>query len=403
MKHAATYVRRLSCVLAMSSTLSLAANAAEPPVAGVTRATDVRLVSPASRGAGDTKPIVVTAKHATYIKVHLSQFDLPRGVTLEISNPDGTEVHRYSSQVRDAHTVDAALDEDGRTRFGAMSIHGDTAILRLTGTAEEPWEGHHGVHVAHYDEGLPLDQVARLAAASPLEGAVAGPRAICGANDLQPVACLAGHDNQAYNAARPVARLLIGGRFLCTAWRVGSDNRLFTNNHCFNSAAGVASTEVWFNHEAAQCGSGASAAVTKVSGATLLKTDAALDYSLFTVNQFANITRFGYLGLDVGTPRPGQEIFIPQHPQGRLKELAVTSDAQGGQRCTLISTAANGGRDASYSCDTQGGSSGSPVIGRASNRVVALHHLGWSNCTNSGARIDLIWPQVKQYFNNIVP
>ncbi|MBJ7516453.1 MAG: trypsin-like peptidase domain-containing protein [Stenotrophomonas sp.] len=403
MKHAAANVRRLSCVLVLGSTLSLAANAAEPLVAGITRATDLRLVSPASRDAGETKPIVVSALNATYIKVHLGQFDLPRGVTLEISNPDGSEVHRYSSQTRDAHTVDATLGEDGRSRFGAMSIHGDTAMLRLTGTAEEPWDGHRGVQVAHYDEGVPLEQVARSAAARPLEGADAGTRAICGVNDLQPVACLAGRDSQAYNAARPVARLLIGGRSLCTAWRVGSDNRLFTNNHCFSSAAGVASTEVWFNHEAAQCGSGAAATVTKVSGATLLKTDAALDYSLFTVNQFATIAHFGHLGLDVGTPRPGQEIFVPQHPGGRLKELSVTSDAQGGGRCTLISTTVNSGRDASYSCDTQGGSSGSPVIGRASNRVVALHHLGWSNCTNSGARIDLIWPQVKQHFNNVVP
>ncbi|MDY1033187.1 serine protease [Stenotrophomonas sp. CFBP8980] len=403
MKHAAANARRLSCVLALGSTLSVAANATEPLVAGITRATDLRLVPSASRDAGETTPIVVSAQDATYIKVHLGRFDLPRGVTLEVSSPDGTQVHRYSSQARDAHTVDAGLDEDGRSRFGVMSIHGDTAILRLTGTAEEAWDGHRGVQVAHYDAGLPLDQVARAAAASPAAGAAAGTRAICGANDLQPVACLAGNDRQAYNAARPVARLLIGGRLLCTAWRVGSDNRLFTNNHCFNSAAGVASTEVWFNHEAARCGSGIPAAVTKVSGATLLKTDAALDYSLFTVNQFATIARFGHLGLDVGTPRPGQEIFVPQHPGGRLKELSVTSDAQGGGRCTLISTTVNSGRDASYSCDTQGGSSGSPVIGRASNRVVALHHLAWGNCTNSGARIDLIWPQVKQYFNNVVP
>jgi len=381
----------------------VAANATEPLVAGITRATDLRLVPSASRDAGETTPIVVSAQDATYIKVHLGQFDLPRGVTLEVSSPDGTQVHRYSSQARDAHTVDAGLDEDGRSRFGVMSIHGDTAILRLTGTAEEAWDGHRGVQVAHYDEGLPLDQVAGPAAVSPAAGAAAGTRAICGAHDLQPVACLAGNDRQAYNAARPVARLLIGGRLLCTAWRVSSDNRLFTNNHCFNSAAGVASTEVWFNHEAARCGSGIPAAVTKVSGATLLKTDAALDYSLFTVNQFATIARFGHLGLDVGTPRPGQEIFVPQHPGGRLKELSVTSDAQGGGRCTLISTTVNSGRDASYSCDTQGGSSGSPVIGRASNRVVALHHLAWGNCTNSGARIDLIWPQVKQYFNNVVP
>jgi len=403
MKNAASNARRLGCVLVLGSTLALPASAAEPLVAGITRATDLKLVASVSRDAGDLKPLIVSARGATYIKIHLGQFDLPRGVALEVSNPDRSEVHRYSNQARDAFTVDVALDEDGRSRFGVMSIHGDTAILRLTGMAETPWAGHRGVQVAHYDQGLPMEQVAREAGVSLSGDAIRQPRSICGANDLQPVACLAGRDDQAYNGAKPVARLLIGGRSLCTAWRVGSDNRLFTNNHCVSSAAGVASTEVWFNHQAERCGSTAAAAVTKVSGGSLLQTDASLDYSLFTVNQFATIAGFGHLGLDVGTPRPGQHIYIPQHPGGRLKELAVRSDAQGGGRCTIISNSANSGRDANYSCDTQGGSSGSPVVGRATNRVVALHHLGWSNCTNSGSRMDLIWPQVKRHFNNVVP
>ncbi|TQD43599.1 hypothetical protein FKV25_10165 [Lysobacter aestuarii] len=54
-----------------------------------------------------------------------------------------------------------------------------------------------------------------------------------------------------------------------------------------------------------------------------------------------------------------------------------------------------------YTCDTEGGSSGSPVISRASNKVIALHHLG--GCNNQGAKISRIWPQVASYFNNQVP
>jgi V8-like Glu-specific endopeptidase len=48
--------------------------------------------------------------------------------------------------------------------------------------------------------------------------------------------------------------------------------------------------------------------------------------------------------------------------------------------------------DVSYHCDTEGGSSGSPVISRETNRVIALHHFG--GCPNSGVRIDLIYRQV---------
>ena len=41
-----------------------------------------------------------------------------------------------------------------------------------------------------------------------------------------------------------------------------------------------------------------------------------------------------------------------------------------------------------YYCDTEGGNSGSPVLSRDTNKVIALHHYG--GCLNSGARSDLI-------------
>jgi V8-like Glu-specific endopeptidase len=49
--------------------------------------------------------------------------------------------------------------------------------------------------------------------------------------------------------------------------------------------------------------------------------------------------------------------------------------------------------DVSYYCDTDGGSSGSPVISRRTNEVIALHHFG--GCPNSGVRVDLIYRQVQ--------
>ena len=49
--------------------------------------------------------------------------------------------------------------------------------------------------------------------------------------------------------------------------------------------------------------------------------------------------------------------------------------------------------DVSYYCDTEGGSSGSPVLSRKTDKVIALHHFG--GCPNSGVRIDLIYNKIK--------
>jgi V8-like Glu-specific endopeptidase len=49
--------------------------------------------------------------------------------------------------------------------------------------------------------------------------------------------------------------------------------------------------------------------------------------------------------------------------------------------------------DVSYYCDTEGGSSGSPVLSRSTNKVLALHHFG--GCPNSGVRMERIFTQIQ--------
>jgi hypothetical protein len=50
--------------------------------------------------------------------------------------------------------------------------------------------------------------------------------------------------------------------------------------------------------------------------------------------------------------------------------------------------------DLRYACDTEGGSSGSPVLARSTHKVVGLHHCGGGCGGNMGVRIDAILPEV---------
>ena len=196
----------------------------------------------------------------------------------------------------------------------------------------------------------------------------------------------------------------MAGSGLCTGWRVGSGNHLFTNNHCLDNEARLQDTEIWFNYQHTSCDGSTLDSVVKVTGQSLLKTDYNLDYALFTVNNFASIAGFGYFGLDVRSPAQGELIYIPQHGSGNPKELSIQSDQNSGGLCQIDVVSANGRAtctDTVYFCDTIGGSSGSPVLASSSNNVIALHHFG--GCENQGVRIDKIWPQVASIFGNTVP
>lgn len=158
-----------------------------------------------------------------------------------------------------------------------------------------------------------------------------------------------------------VAGLLRNGGSLCTAWRVGPDNRVLTNNHCFTGGAGI---EVWFNHDCTTCGGSTSATVTKVLVSQVPRTSAARDYTLFRVTDFGSLASFGYLELDARVPAVGEEVYVIGHPAGELEKLSLRDDQNGGGYCVVSAVRVNGSSsqsDIAYRCDTEGGSSGSPV------------------------------------------
>jgi hypothetical protein len=108
------------------------------------------------------------------------------------------------------------------------------------------------------------------------------------------------------------------------------------------------------------------------------------------------VAKFGHLELEMGRPEVGEEVFIPQHPAGEPNMIATRSDEDRSGSCAVVDPAYDGyatDTDVSYYCDTEGGSSGSPVLSRRTGKVIALHHFG--GCPNSGVRADLLHRRVR--------
>jgi lysyl endopeptidase len=308
---------------------------------------------------------------ADYVKVHLSQLLLLPGDYLTVSDPAGEEVYRLTSG-------------------WATSITGDTAVVTLHQTQPDPL----GLRAELARLGVTIDKVARgfVPAEEPSPGRE---ESVCGRDESRDAVCYKSSHPTIYRNTKPVARLLIDGVELCTAFRVGPENRLLTNHHCISNSRQAQRTEVWFNYQCAECDGWAVFRPTKVRGDRVLDTDSVLDYTLFTVDRFAKVERFGYLELDPRPVKAGEELYVPQHPRGLPTRVALRSDQDLGGSCAVSDPQVHGygfHTDMAYYCDTDGGSSGSPVLSRTSHRVIALHHFG--GCPNSGVRMDLIHARI---------
>ncbi|GIJ47861.1 hypothetical protein Val02_47470 [Virgisporangium aliadipatigenens] len=349
--------------------------------AGEERPTDLTLDAKQTR-------VVISHPGAPYVKVHFHALRLAPGDHVTVADPTGREVHTYSADP----TLGAAGPADSsytihRTRgFGAMSVDGDTAVVTL--------------HLASGGSfsGARIDRFWRGFTASEIAARSVGTNAVCGTEGRRDVVCYRTSHPTEFARAGAVARLLRNGSGFCTAWRVGRTNRALTNNHCVSTAAAVASMEMQFEYQCATCGGNNPGAGVKVSGAQLLRTSAALDYTLFSVNNFATVERFGTLLLDVRAAVSGERIYIPGHGDATAKRLSIFDAAQNGPYCTVANPST--GVNIAYNCDTSGGNSGSPVLAASSHRVIALHHLGSCPNNNQGVKINLIYPEISSLIDN---
>jgi lysyl endopeptidase len=381
----------LALVLAAPIVADAAPAGASPPgdrpavrQIGEERAAAISLGGQARSGS---RSVEVRYPGATYIKVHFASLRMASSDYVTVSDPAGRELYTYHGVPTEG---DSSRTLHGRPGFAAMSIDGEVAIVTLH--ASTPGTA---VHIDGYWRGF---TEAEIIARNP------GIESVCSTDARRDVVCYQSSHPAEYARSRAVAKLLIGGGGSCTTWRVGNTNRMLTNKHCFSTQAEVQASEMQFAFDCATCGGNNPGAGTKVSGAQLIRVSTGdsneLDYTLYSVNNFATISSFGTLFLETRPPVTGERIYIPGHGDGLPKRLSIFEDTQGGAVCTVRNATFNTW-NMSYSCDTSGGNSGSPVLS-ADHKVLALHHLG--GCpSNQGARMHLIFNEIRDLIDNSGP
>jgi hypothetical protein len=171
--------------------------------------------------------------------------------------------------------------------------------------------------------------------------------------------------------APPVARLRfpVGDQAWasCTGFLVGR-RLMMTNEHCIASQPEAASAFVDFNYD------GAGMKPVTLRGSTLVAVSAPLDFAVVRLAADPPAAA-GRLFFGPTPQKDPQPLFIIQHPSGLPKQVSIADCATNG--LSRVGAGTGDRSDFGHTCDTLGGSSGSPVLDWNTGRVVGLHHFGF--------------------------
>ncbi len=300
------------------------------------------------------------SKNSTYIKLYFRNFDLAPGDYVEIYSPKTKESIIYAGKGKIVDNGATTISD-----FWSQVIFSDKVIVKLHTVQASKGYGFDLETVAYGFSPERIVQIQELQR-----------RAICSNDDKERIACYTG--TEMFNKAKAVCKLILNGSGSCTGWLLGCEGNIMTNNHCIGNASTARNTDFIFNLQKSSCSGSANATQNVVaSSSTFIKTNNSVDATI--VKLPSNPTnQYGYLSLRSTAARAGERIYIPQHPGGRQKEIAVK---EGSGLAKILRL--NGSRDLEYNTDTEPGSSGSPVLDFNTNLVLGIHNTG--GCPNGAS------------------
>ncbi|RLN50215.1 hypothetical protein BBJ29_000509 [Phytophthora kernoviae] len=311
---------------------------------------------------------------AQFISVHFKNFNLPENdyVVLRAADPASTETDVLTYR-----------GNETSGSFYSTALLATTIMVELFTEAVNPGAGVQAVNTSTC-LGFSVDNYQYMAEGSTLNGSK---EEVCGADNSQEARCYQDSFSAAFQASNAVIRLLIKketGSFFCTGWLLGSEGHVITNHHCINKQSHASNTQFEFMAEGSGCDVNCETAYgcrgkVRATYSTLIYADEALDYAL--VKLPVNLSwQYGYLRLRSSGAQMSERIYVPQHPAGWGKRIAMKTDSDWGT-VTSLTMGGCAVDQVAYYLDTQGGSSGSPLLSYYDNTVVALHHCG--GCPNT--------------------
>ncbi|MEY4630105.1 MAG: hypothetical protein RIQ81_225, partial [Pseudomonadota bacterium] len=206
-------------------------------------------------------------------------------------------------------------------------------------------------------------------------------RRIIGDNNLEKIE--AAKTSEYYQMAKPIAIVKdTTDQGFCTGWRVAED-MFMTNYHCWEFSECNVVFEL--DYETALDGQ----KHARFDCEEVLAKNETYDYALYRVSRKADdgssskpaggrrnksesllAAEGGVVTMSAVALKKDQKLVVAGHPQARTKEIDRSAN------CKIFSTEPEevGGRKTiRHTCDTEGGSSGSPVLDRKTGHAVALH------------------------------
>ncbi|MCP4692874.1 MAG: trypsin-like peptidase domain-containing protein [Desulfobacterales bacterium] len=281
---------------------------------------------------------------ATFITVHFSGFSINPGDVVEIRDSSG----RLIQSITDA--------APGKSEFWSFAADGEAVHVRLI--SNNPAGGAHGFDIDRMGYGF-----------RPSPG-----RTLCGSNDLVDIECLNGTPQ--YERARAVGwmKFMEDGRWYgCTGFLASAMGHFIGAGHCLENETDFETLQVRFDYKKKEC-DGEEEAEARVFYGREFMTEVNeelkdLDVAIMTLAGDPQDI-YGYLELDPRDVLMDETIYIPQianHDPMTYDEGPVVEP-----RLTYIVPDADFG----YWADTQGGSSGAPVLSMSDHKVVGIHHMG---------------------------
>jgi hypothetical protein len=213
-----------------------------------------------------------------------------------------------------------------------------------------------------------------------------------GKDDMRDIVEAYGRTDRYYDYGKPIAIIFLQRADThtdtnCTGFLL-TPELMMTNRHCISEAWQLQTATAEFGYEK-------DSPVREVRSFSRIEMQSIpLD---FTILRMASpVTSWSVVQFGLQPPHLNQQLILVQYPSARLKTISLVD-------CRVLSEAVtdrpNRPDDFSHLCDSEGGSSGAPLMDEATGRVVGLHYWGVYRKNKMGWNFGVKIPAILQYIH----